>query len=550
MQIPFLGPSFQSRSPNVAADRTINWYPELNQADSKSVISLVGTPGTRLISHALGSPIRGLRVFNGLLYGVAGDSLFSIDTAGVASLPIATLNTSIGRVYMSDNGVSASGIGGDELIIVDGTNGYIYNVVTAAFSVIPNTGGFPLNPTMVTYLDGYFIVINGMMSYWVSDLYDGLTWNALATSPVSAGSDSISAVSNLHQQLWFVKSFNSEVWYNAGIPTSQGSPFLRISGGVINYGTKAPATLAQGANSLFFLAWERNGDDGEFVGVVQMNGYAPSVISTVAINYRISKLAGASSGHSDAFGYFYSDEGHSFYVITFPTGDATFVYDVTTQMWHERSTSRLTLPDGYSFALDDGISFPPTAPVVNPLVASIYDVYRHISNCYAYFNNKHLVGDWSSGNVYEMSSAYFQDNGLDIVSVRVAQHIWDKKSLGNVMIHKLQIDAETGVGEVTSELREDPGQLADGTYLADGSIYAGAIAVPIGTTDPQAVLSWSSDGGHTWSGDYRASIGPLGSYKTRLIWRRLGRSRDKVFRLAMTNVLKRNIIGAYLEATG
>lgn len=546
MQIPFLGQSYAPRSGAADCQRTINWYPELNQADSKSVISLVGTPGTFLFSHALGTPVRGMHVFNGLLYCVAGGSLFSISSNGLASLPIAALNTAAGRVYMVDNGVASAGIGGDQLAIVDGLNLYIYDVVTNAFSVVPGI----TTPKGIAYLDGYFIMIDGSMSARASDLYNGLTWNTLATSPVSSSSGNIVAVAVLHQQLWFIKEYTSEVWYNTGTPTSQGFPFLRISGAVINYGTKAPATLAQGANSLFFLAWERNGDAGEFVGMAQMNGYAPAVVSSAAINYRISKLPGASSGHSDAFGYFYSDEGHSFYVATFPAGDATFAYDVTTQMCHERSTLRLSLPAGYSFSLDADISLTPPSPIVTALTASLYDVHRHVSNCYVFFDNKHLVGDWESGNVYEMSSSYFQDNGLDIVSVRVAQHVWDKKDLGNVMIHKLQIDAETGVGEVTNELRESPGYLADGTYSADGTIYAGAKVVSIGDVNPMAILSWSSDGGHTWSGDYRASIGTLGAYKTRLIWRRLGRSRDRVFRLAMTHVLKRNIVGAYLEATG
>lgn len=523
MQIPFLGPSNNPRSPAVDSSRSINWYPELNPADSKSVISMVGTPGTYLFSAATaGVVVRGMRSFNNLLYIVAANKLYSVGTSGIISLSLGTLNTSTGRVYMSDNGIASAGVGGDQLAIVDGTNLYIYNVVTPAFTVVTG-GGLLATPSGLTYIDGYFIVTNGTMGACASNLYNGLTWGALAIAAVIGQPDNISAPVNFHNQLWLIKEYSSEVWYNNSTSTTLGFPFSRISGAIINYGTKAPATICQGADSLFFLAWERNGDKGELVGVVQLaGGYVPTVVSTVAVNYRISQLYGAATGHTNAFAYFYSDEGHSFAVITFPTGDATYVYDVTTQMWHERST--------YS--------------------GSPYEVHRHISNCYAFFDNRHLVGDWDSGNVYEMSSAYFEDNGLAIASVRISQPLWDKQSHENVIIHKLQVDAETGIGVTADQLMVGLGLPADGTYTADGTIYASMIMDPVGSLDPQALLSWSNDSGRTWSAEYSASMGAVGEYTKRLIWRRLGYSKGtRVFRLLISNTPKRNLVGAYLETS-
>lgn len=63
-----------------------------------------------------------------------------------------------------------------------------------------------------------------------------------------------------------------------------------------------------------------------------------------------------------------------------------------------------------------------------------------------------------------------------------------------------QIDLETGVG------------------LVDGQ-----------GSDPQVMLRWSDDGGQTWSHEAWTSAGRMGEYTRRALWRRLGRSRDRVY---------------------
>ena len=302
-------------------------------------------------------------------------------------------------------------------MITDGVNGYILDVTTppGAFSTVSG-GGWPGNPTTLEYLDGYFIVgVAGSMSVYASNLYDGTTWGALAFSPVSGASDTVQCVINYAQQLWIIKQWTMEVWYDTGTAPSVGFPFSRESGAVIDYGTPAPWSAARGGNAFFFLANVRNNDGGEMVGVVMVQGYAPQVISPPAIVYQISQF----SSISDAFGYCYSDSGHTFYVLTFPSANATFVYDETTKMWHERST----------------------------WTGSPYAIGRHVGNCYAWFNGMHLVGDYASGNIYQMKTGVYQDNGNPLVSMRTAQVLWDKRDFKPIAIHRLDVDAEMGVGE-------------------------------------------------------------------------------------------------------
>jgi hypothetical protein len=124
------------------------------------------------------------------------------------------------------------------------------------------------------------------------------------------------------------------------------------------------------------------------------------------------------------------------------------------------------------------------------------------------------VGSHRNGNIYEMTSEAYDDDGDPLVSVRTTGHIRDRQKDGYVFIHRLALDMETGVGDAGS----------------------GA--------DPRAALSWSDDGGHTWSFDYTTSMGPVGAYRTRAVWRRLGCARDRIFRIAISDPVKRVIVGA------
>jgi len=145
-----------------------------------------------------------------------------------------------------------------------------------------------------------------------------------------------------------------------------------------------------------------------------------------------------------------------------------------------------------------------------------YHIGRHIGNCYCFFNGKHYIGD-VLGNILEMSSNYYTDSGLPIISIRQTQHIFENQELYQVSIRELVIDMESGVGD------------------------------PAITLDPQAALSWSKDGGHTWSNEYWSSLGKAGEYRKRLVWRRLGISRDRIFRITISDPVKKVLISSYVS---
>lgn len=225
------------------------------------------------------------------------------------------------------------------------------------------------------------------------------------------------------------------------------------------------------------------GEDERGAGTVwRANGYTPVEVSTEAVAHAIQGY----SRIDDAIGYTYQKDKHQFYVLTFPTANKTWQYDAFTGQWME-----LVWRDP-----DDGSE------------------NRHRSNCHMYFGGEHVVGDWENGNLYALDFDYYTDNGDPMPAIRVTGHI-SNPSYTRMIFDALQIDMETGVG-----LQSGQG------------------------SDPQACLEWSDDGSQTWSNVHRCSMGAVGDYTARVRWTRMGQSRDRVYRLTITDPVKRVIVGA------
>lgn len=551
------------RSVSANASRSINLYPEIDTDPmGKARITLVSTPGCSLWVTVGNGPIRAERPFAGLLFVVSGNGLYSVTSSGTVTF-LGTLNTSLGRVIMSDNGVQAAGIGGNQIAVVDGVSCYIYNIVTNTFSIVTSPG-FSTTPNHIAYQDGYFVLIDGTMSVYSSDQYDGLSWNPLATTPVQFASDNVRAAVGMPQGLVLVKEFTTEFYYDAGIATSTGFPFTRIQGAIIPYGTLAPCTLTLAGGTVMWLAWQQTDAGGVFVGPVMLNGYTPQFIATQAITYQMSLWTDI----VNSFAWSYSEGGHTFIAFTSPGDNQTLVFDLASQKWHDRSTYQ-----------DDP-----------------YRINRHVTNAYSRFNNKHVVGDYLSGNLYVMSDAANTDYGLPIVRMRETGHIFDKSNLDSYFISKLQIDMETGTGNigplvpasasstlvadgVWSVTVNDPGYdystapqviliPIDGNgsgatataQVANGQIISVTITAPGSgyTAPPQVVfagpkvtpvigISWSKDGGHTFGYEQVKPIGEIGQYKTRVIFHRQGKARDRVLRIRCSDASRVILMGGYAE---
>lgn len=188
----------------------------------------------------------------------------------------------------------------------------------------------------------------------------------------------------------------------------------------------------------------------------------------------------------DAVGFTYDLEGYKFYQLNFPTEKRSWIYCQTTGFWHEQNSA-----PGYE---------------------------RHRANCAIYYDGKTVIGDYTNGKLYHLDPDTYTDDGETIIRKRTST-CFDPKNRKRIFFNSFEIEIESGVGLVTGQ----------------GS-------------DPQVMLQWSDDNGHTWSNEHWSGMGQIGEYNYRAKWRRLGKSRDRIFQVTISDPIKTTILGSYLDS--
>jgi len=505
MKTPILGSTYVARSVNAADARMVNLFPEIVPEAGKEPAFLNRAPGLKLLNTIGNGPIRGLWAFSSsdsTAFVVSGNQLYKINTSYGATLIGTVAGT--GPVSLADNGT--------QLFIAANGPSYIYNNTTNAFGQITDPD-FP-GAVTVCYLDGYFVFNQpNSQLMWVTQLLDGTSIDPLEFASTEGSPDGLIAVVSNFREVWAFGTNSIEVWYDVG---ATDYPLQRIQGAFNELGCAAPYSVAKMDNGLFWLGRDRRGQ-----GIVyRANGYTGQRISTHAVEWQIQQYADM----SDAIGYTYQQDGHSFYVLIFPSANTTWVYDAATQAWHERA------------GFVDG------------------EFTRHRSNCQMAFNNKIVVGDFENGNIYAFDLDDYSDNG----GIQKWLRSWralptGQNNLRRTTQHMMQLDCESGVGlnglvvNETIYLQTE----SDDYLITESGDYLIAEQEAIATqgADPQVMLRWSDDGGHTWSNEHWASMGKIGQYYKRVIWRRLGMTvklRDRVYEVSMTDPVKVAIMGAEL----
>lgn len=516
MKTPILGSTYVARSVNAADARMVNLYPEIVPEAGKEPAFLTRAPGLSLVGTAGDGPVRAMwshQTHGDDFYVASGDGFYQGTARRLGTI------SGTGPVSIADNGT--------QIFIACGEKGYIYNEATDVFAEItdPDFAG----ATTVCYLDGYFVFNQpNSQIIWVSDLLDGTSIQPLNFASAEGSPDGVVALINDHKELWVFGTDTTEVWYNAG---TADFPLQPIQGAFNEVGCVAAFSVTKLDNSIFWL-----GTDARGQGIVyRADGYTAKRISTHAVEWQIQQYADI----TDATAYAYQQEGHTFYVLNFPSADRTWVYDVSTSAWHERASWK------------NG------------------EFHRQRANFYCNFQGNAFVGDYENGNVYNMSLYQYKDYDQPQKWLRS----WRALSTGTNNLkrtaqHNMQLDIEAGTGFLLTPTQLEAGVAYFGTQnLKDDESNAvvtengdylifsmNVIPEPASTQgeDPEVMLRWSDDGGHTWSSEHWVKIGKIGQYGRRALWRRLGMTekiRDRVYEVSMTDPVKTTIMGAELFVT-
>lgn len=489
MKIGFVGPSYTSRSSNVANEECINFFCETTETVSPKMqkyydgtpmmatyiqpMALYGTPGLKVFCTFPESPVRAQKELNGRAFAVSGTKFYEYFTDGTV-----TERGTVGSDGLPAS-IAASNI---QLLIVSDGKAFCFTLATNAFVEV--TASLAAAPVKAVYSDGYFIVcFENSNKFQISDVLDGTTWPGIQVNAVSVFPENVISLEVSHRDLTVVGSQHAQVYQDTG----SLEIFDVIPGALIEKGSISAFASFCLDNTVFWIGRDERGA----MAAWRANGYTPQRLSTYAVETAFSSYANMTS----AVSYSYEDAGHLFWVIYVPGADCSWVYDVSEGIWHKRA------------------SWDAVTATWSP----------HWSWNHAYAFNKHLIGDWNSGNLYEMSFDYVDDAGTAIRRLRRGPTVINEMTW--IYHSELNIDIGAGLGP------QPP--------LTDG---AG------NPRPPQAMLRWSDDRGQTWSSEHVAGCGLAGEYKTRIIWRRLGRSRYRDYEVSMTDPIKWAIVAGYLQA--
>ena len=452
--VPLFGFGQKGKSAIVTAQRHLNLYAEIQREQEKAAFVFYGTPGSTLRKNLGDTPVRGWLAIDNLVYLVHRDKLISLNNAGTTVI-LGTLNTTSGRVDMAYDGTL--------ILMVDGTNGYTLTVSSSTFAQVADAD-FPNGANTCAWIDGQFIVDAGTDSdqFFISP--DGTSWDALDFASAESAPDGLQRVFENSGELLLLGTETTEPWGNIG---ASDFPFVAIKGGISAFGLAARWSLCAYNSSVAAVMKNENGQ----AQVMFLQGYVWKPISS----QEVDSIINGYSTVADATAFAYMLGGHPMLQVNFPSGNASWLYDMSTQLW-------------------------------SPLEYGL-DGDRHRGELQLNFLGKTLIADYENGNIYDLAPETYTDNGTAIAREIIGRHFFRGEE--PVQIDELFVDMETGVG------------------ISSGQ-----------GSDPQAMMQYSVDGGRTWSQELWAQIGAMGDYLWQVIWRRLGIGYDFVFKIRITDPVK------------
>jgi len=266
----------------------------------------------------------------------------------------------------------------------------------------------------------------------------------------------------------------------------------------------AVRSYARCAGQLFYLGRSRRGG----ISVIRVENYRCIPVSTPDLDF----LFNSYKSPEDAIAYSYRFTGHDFYVISFQAQAKTWMYDATSDVWSELTSGAES---------------------------------RHYGLRSTQFQNEIYVSDYRNGNLYTYDVNTYTDNGDYIARELITPHFFASTSFDKLHIYRLRLDMEQGTGNAT---RLAPTQVEVFLTTEDDSALTTEIGqdmisgydtenVPV-IYNPQIMLQVSRDGGFTYSNEMWTTFGQAGEYLKRAEWRRLGVSRNYVFKFRITDPVK------------
>lgn len=478
--IAIIGDHRPAKSIDQTSEKIINWYINMDMSDVHNPRKvLYPTKGLPLFLTLPGSNHRGATTYESYGYAVVGQTFYRFDSLG-AYIIVGTLRSAAGQV----NFTSIQ----DYIVMVDGSSGYVYQISTQTFTEI-TAPSFPYGATSITSQDGYVGVnVPGTQNFQLSDNSDPLTWNALRGGSASAEAEDLICIKSFRRDWWVMGAKAIEPWYDDG--TNQFEPFLRRDGALLSYGLHALNSVATSKDSMCLLARASSG----LILPVMVKDYQIVPIFNKDIRQQIANFQTT----TDAIGFIDAIDDIEFYVITFPSENKTFAYDLS------------TVTTNQSLLANSGTSHERNSYVNGTFI-------RWRPQWLISFGGSTYAGDYHSGNIYKLDENTYTDNGQPII--RTLRSPAFLASNQYQTIYKLQLNFET-----------------------NQALTAGQ------GSNPMVMTKFSRDGGHTFGPEQFRTLGTLGEFNDVVIYNSLGQARKWCMELSVSDPIKWILLGATVDS--
>lgn len=272
----------------------------------------------------------------------------------------ATVLTGTGeRTIFCDNGDYLVAANGGVMIYTDGT---------ANSAVVIVDGDAPAEVTHVAFIDQYLLAneVGTGRFHFCSFISAPSAWRAVDVYTAESNPDNIISLYVNNRIIYIIGTQSLEFWFNDGT-----GPFSRMEGTLTSRGGMSPYSNCFVNENMFLFDDERV--------LVYLNGTSPTPVS-IPYEKTIQELSEVDDCIMDYVNYI----GKRFLIITFPTADRTFVYDVLGQYWCEWTY--------FDVGTDSR--------------------KRFLGNCYVYARswNQHLFGSFQVDQIMDMRESYTADN--------------------------------------------------------------------------------------------------------------------------------------------
>ncbi len=456
------GPSYQSVSRPLSSQSTINWYPQSLPLAKENFV-LMPFPGLKPFVTGTGID-RGFHRVGQFIYQVRGTRLIQFTRArlrDVGEIP------GTDRCIMADDGVN--------LFIVTNSVVYHYNS-TVQIVTDANIAG----AKSVDFINNQFLYTKDNFTT-VSNVGDGTTANGLNIIGEETEPDPLVRDFVFDEVIYRFGTHSTVAWYNSG----RGNPPIeKLQGRIFQVGLAAIHSVIRTDDAMYWL-----GDDFR---VYRASAGSKQVVSTEPLSKEIAGFASFTELDAiDAVGNTITLGGNSFYIITFPTANRTFMLNESLGAlgWSEISSG-----------LDKG---------------------RYQGNSFIQFNGRTYVADVSSGSVYTLDVSVHTNNSDPIRRERTTSSV-NGDLLGakgkRVQMSKAKFIMESGVGLINGQ-----------------------------GDNPRIMVEHSDDGGNTWAHGGWPQVGRLGEFTLQVEYYNLDTFYDRIFRISTSDPVNYTIYSGTID---